>query len=104
MLPLAIVAGATSCQEVPQPEPQPSGNDVFVLEAQLPEDTQTKTALSPKEGNVYKVVWKAGDKISVNGTLSAAVSSADDGKKNVDFTVHFHQCDLASCHAELCGR
>lgn len=87
MLPLAIVAGATACQEVPQPEPQPSGNDVFVLEAQLPGDTQTKTVLSPKSGG-YEVLWKEGDKISVNGTLSEAVSSADDGKKNVDFTVN----------------
>ncbi len=87
MLPLAIVAGATACQEVPQPEPQPSGNDVFVLEAQLPGDTQTKTTLS-NNGSVYEVLWKEGDKISVNGKLSEAVSSEDDGKKNVDFTVN----------------
>ena len=87
MLPLAIVAGTTACQEVPQPEPQPSGNDVFVLEAQLPGDTQTKTTLS-KNGDVYEVLWKEGDKISVNGKLSEAVSSEDNGKKNVDFTVN----------------
>ena len=87
MLPLAIVAGATACQEVPQPEPQPSGNDVFVLEAQLPGDTQTKTTLS-KNGDVYEVLWKEGDKISVNGTLSEAVAATDNGKKNVDFTVN----------------
>lgn len=87
MLPLAIVAGATACQEVPQPEPQPSGNDVFVLEAQLPGDTQTKTTLN-LNGGVYEVLWKEGDKISVNGKLSEAVSSEDNGKKNVDFTVN----------------
>lgn len=87
MLPLAIVAGATACQEVPQPEPQPSGNDVFVLEAQLPGDTQTKTTLS-LNGGVYEVLWKEGDKISVNGTLSEPVSSTHDGEKNVDFTVN----------------
>ena len=89
MLPLAIVAGATACQEVPQPEPQPSDNDVFVLEAQLPGDTQTKTTLNYNDnGGVYEVLWKEGDKISVNGTLSEPVSSTDAGKKNVDFTVN----------------
>ncbi|MBO4475421.1 MAG: hypothetical protein J5737_01680 [Bacteroidales bacterium] len=86
MLPLAIVAGAIACEELPQPGPV--DNDVFVLEAQLPEDTQTKTTLSALEGGDYQVLWKTGDKISVNGTKSEAVEAADNGKKNVDFTVN----------------
>ncbi len=88
MLPLAIGAGAIACQEIPQPEPQPADNDVFVLEAQLPEDAVTKTTLSAPDNGAYKVQWKTGDKISVNGTLSEAVASADNGKTNVDFTVN----------------
>ena len=82
MLPLVILAGAIACEELPQP----ADSDVFVLEAQLPEDNPTKTTLDTESG--YKVLWKTGDKISVNGKLSEAVSSSDDGQKNVDFTVN----------------
>ncbi|MBO4670947.1 MAG: hypothetical protein J5640_03795 [Bacteroidales bacterium] len=86
VLPLAVLAGAIACEEIPQPGP--ADNDVFVLEARLPEDAQTKTALSGPAGSVYEVLWKEGDRISVNGILSEAVSSADDGKKIVAFTVN----------------
>ena len=64
----------------------PGTGDRFILRASLPEG-DTKTMLSTKQDGVYKVLWKTGDKISINGTLSNAVASADNGKKAVDFTV-----------------
>ena len=83
LLPLVLMTGVIACEQVPQP----AGPDVFVLEASLPEDVQTKTALGTPSAGVYEVLWKTGDKISVNGLLSDPVASADDGKRNVDFTV-----------------
>ena len=80
MLPLAVLAWVTACQEIPQPVDP----DVFVLEAQLPE--ATKTTLSGPEDGVYQVLWATGDKISVNGYLSDAVASS--GQRNVNFTVN----------------
>ena len=60
---------------------------VFVLSAALP-DADTKTILSADDGEGnFDILWKEGDKVSVNGTLSAAVSAEDNGKKAVDFTV-----------------
>ena len=63
----------------------PTGNR-FILKASLTEGV-TKTTLS-LEGDVYKVLWQAGDKVSVNGNLSNAVAASDNGKKAVDFTVN----------------
>ena len=75
-----------SCSQEPalvNPEP------VFVLSAALPgADADTKTTLSADDGaGNFDILWKEGDKVSVNGTLSAAVSAGDNGKKAVDFTV-----------------
>ncbi|MCR5560350.1 MAG: hypothetical protein K6F58_00830 [Bacteroidales bacterium] len=61
------------------------GKDGFVLRAEMP-DASTRTALGAKNGDAYPVVWKQGDKVSVNGTLSNAVAAGDDGEKLVDFT------------------
>ena len=68
-----------------QVQQEPGTVDKLVLSASLP-DAGTKTMLDHHD-NVYDVVWKTGDKISVNGVLSNAVSSADNEKKVVDFTV-----------------
>ena len=71
---------------------RPLDNDIetgsverMVLSASVSQQ-ETKTMLH-KEGNKYEVRWKTGDKISVNGVLSNAVSSEDNDQKNVDFTV-----------------
>ncbi len=84
---LAIAGGfLTACSEEPAPK-QPTG-DSFVLCVTLP-DAQTKTALG-SVGDVnskVEILWKEGDQISVNGTLSDAVPNAEDGQKNVEFTV-----------------
>ena len=60
--------------------------DGMILSAII-KNTETKTSIL-KDGNEYKVFWKTGDQISVNGTLSNAVAEGDNGKKDVDFTVN----------------
>ena len=85
---LILLAGAlmAACTTQPLPAPEnPDSVDGMVLRASIQE---TKTALGPKENDVYKVLWKKGDKISVNGTLSEAVTESDDGKSAVDFIVN----------------
>ena len=59
------------------------GARVFKITASVDE---TKTTLS-YDGSVYKILWATGDKISVNKQESNAVSSSDNGKKSVNFTV-----------------
>ena len=80
-----------SCAQEPKPvNPEPVTQEpavttpAFVLSVTLP-DADTKTYLST-DGN-YDILWKTGDKISVNGTLSEAVSAGDNGKRSVEFTV-----------------
>ncbi len=68
-----------------QPQQEPGTVDKLVLSASLP-DAGTKTMLNHHD-DVYDVVWKTGDKISVNGVISNAVPSEYDGQKVVDFTV-----------------
>ena len=59
------------------------GARVFKITAYVDE---TKTTIG-KDGSVYKIYWATGDKISVNKQESNAVSSSDNGKKSVNFTV-----------------
>ena len=59
----------------------------MILKASMPED-QSKTCLgTPDAEGKVDVLWKTGDRISVNGILSEPVSSSDDGKKVVDFAI-----------------
>ena len=75
-----------SCKsDIESAEKAQPGKDGFVLRAGMP-DASTRTALGAKNGDAYPVVWKQGDKVSVNGTLSNAVAAGDDGEKLVDFT------------------
>ena len=69
-----------------QDQQEPGHVDGMVLSASLP-DAGTKTMLN-QNGSIYEVVWKTGDQISVNGTLSNTVAAGDNGKKNLDFTVN----------------
>lgn len=49
---------------------------------------ETKTMLGAPSDGVCEVLWKTGDKVSVNGTLSDnAVTAGENGAKNVDFTI-----------------
>ena len=51
-------------------------------------DQETKTMLGAPSNGVCEVLWKTGDKVSVNGTLSDnAVTAGENGTKNVVFTI-----------------
>ena len=78
---LALVLALLSCTKVEE-----TNGSVMVLSASISEP-ETKTTLGAPNEGVYQVLWQSGDRISVNGTLSEALSSADNGQKNVDFTV-----------------
>ena len=83
------IFGACSNQPLPGAEPSDGSETVdgIVLSASLPEDNLTKTSLGTPSGGEYDVLWKTGDKISINGIQSEAVASSDNGKKVVDFSV-----------------
>ncbi len=77
LLTLGVIFLGVACSKESAPSDTP-----FVLRADLPENQEVvKTGL-----NDYVVVWNAGDKISINGILSNAVASSDEGKRSVDFT------------------
>ena len=87
-----ILALAGCMMSACQSDPVPSGSEGSVtkltLNATLPEAEGTKTALGAGEApGTFDILWKSGDKISVNRIKSNAVAAADDGKKQVDFTV-----------------
>ena len=77
-----------SCASKDEPIEPGTVVDGIVLKADLPDrqEPDTKTSLS-QDGSVYTVLWKTGDKISINGTKSDPVASGDNGKRSVDFTV-----------------
>ena len=82
---LAIIGGfAAACNVEPVPSQPEADAAVTSLElcASLP-SAQTKTSL----GSDYKVLWSAGDQISVNGVLSNAVADEDHGSAEVRFRV-----------------
>ena len=58
-------------------------DNVMVFSASMPE---TKTAIT-KDGSAYKVKWKTGDIISVNGHKSEGLSSAYNDKRTGVFTI-----------------
>ena len=70
----------SSCEKSSAPE-----TPAFVLSASQDGDEVAKTMLA-EVNDKYEVHWKTGDKVSINGTLSNAVASKDNGKRSVDFT------------------
>ena len=86
---ILAVAGSwlTACSEERTPSQPGTEPDGIVLRASLSE-AQTKTALGTPNDGVYQVLWKKGDRISVNGNLSDNdVTAGQDGDAHVDFTV-----------------
>lgn len=81
---MLVIGMAAGCSKDGAPVETIQGEGgVFTLTAEFPEDLDAvKTAL----GSNYEVVWKTGNTISINGTVSNAVSDGDNGKKCVDFT------------------
>ncbi len=86
-LALAGVILCGGCQSDPVPSGSEGSVTKLTLSAGLPEAEATKTALGAEESGNFDILWKAGDRISVNGALSNAVAAADNGKKQVDFTI-----------------
>ena len=93
ILAIAAAAAILSCSknlvtgEDSKVEEEPIPAETFILSASLPED-ETRTALgTPDAEGVVEVLWKSGDRISVNGILSDPLGSEDDGKKDVKFSV-----------------
>ncbi len=85
---LALVLGCTKTVSTAEQSALPQ--ESFVLSASLDGDgqeLQTRTSLGEQVDGKSQVLWKTGDRISVNGILSGEVSSGDNGKKNVEFTV-----------------
>ncbi len=85
--------------EIPTPE-EPEPVDEFIIKADLPDrqdpdaapdsspdavPADTKTSISRDDSGVYEVRWETGDKISVNGIKSNAVSSGV-GERSGEFT------------------
>ena len=83
---LGVAAGCTKSESFEESDVENGSVDGIVLRASLPEGA-TKTLLS-EDGDVYKILWQTGDRVSINGNLSEAVADSDNGKKAVDFTVN----------------
>lgn len=87
---LFAAAGIIACSKVPVAEnPSPDNTQVekFVLNVAMPIN-ETKSFLGSPDGDgKVDVLWKTGDRISVNGILSEALPSSDNGLKVVSFTV-----------------
>lgn len=75
-----MALAAASCSKDP-------GADAFGISVNLPESEIEKTVLSaPDAQNKYQLFWQNGDKISVNGTVSNALSGASGTSTTADFT------------------
>jgi endonuclease/exonuclease/phosphatase family metal-dependent hydrolase len=75
---ILAVAGSwlTACSLEQTPSTPGFEPDGMVLRASL-SDVQTKTTLGTLDNGEYPVLWKAGDKVSVNGTVSSALEADD---------------------------
>jgi endonuclease/exonuclease/phosphatase family metal-dependent hydrolase len=83
---LSVLGLAMGCAKT-APDVETGSVDGMILSAGITEP-ETKTALGTPENGAYPIVWKEGDRISVNGTYSDTVPAAKDGEENVDFTVN----------------
>jgi len=82
MLALAGILLWSSCTK----ESSPEGESMFFSVSAPSDETKTFLGVPDLEGKV-DVLWKTGDRISVNGLMSDALPSSDNGKKVVDFSV-----------------
>ncbi len=64
---------------------EPHLSRVYALEASMPSDAQTRTALGPKSGEAYPVFWSEGDVITVNGVRSKPLTSSQAGGRTASF-------------------
>lgn len=79
ILPLvAAVFAAISCAKEPFPA------EKSTLTASMP-PALTKTSLGPKSGSTYPILWRAGDKIRVNGVDSEALETGGSSTASFSF-------------------
>lgn len=84
---IVLLSLTFSCSKAGTLPEEDSQEDAILLCASL-WGQQTKTMLGAPSDGVYDVLWKTGDRVSVNGVLSDnAVTVEQNGTKNVDFTV-----------------
>lgn len=98
LFPLTVIVSCEKAQEIvppatdetqqkpsdtPEPEPEPEPGTA-TIEATL---SSTKTYIGSVEGGIYKVCWGAGDRLSVNGILSTALTEEEAGSAAARFTV-----------------
>lgn len=76
--------GLAACQKE-TPSRNSISEPVFKLEVGIPQ-SGVKTALGDQEGNSCPLLWKEGDVICVNGVNSNALTAAQAGKANAEFT------------------
>ena len=82
----ATLCMAFGCAKTNPREEEPQ-DSTMILSASVA-DQETKTMLGAPSNGVCEVLWKTGDKVSVNGTLSDnAVTAGENGTKNVVFTI-----------------
>ena len=75
-----------SCAKNSLSESEP-GVETMILSARLAHQ-ETKTMLGVPSAGVCPVLWKTGDRVSVNGVVSDnAVTAGENGTKDVDFTI-----------------
>ena len=76
---LSVLCLLASCSAEPQPE-----GPVFTLSVPGGEG---KVAFGAKEADTYPLLWESGDRISVNGVQSEALSEAQAGGRSAGFTL-----------------
>ncbi len=82
---MAVAACSGELQPGSQPEPEPEIKTVFTASVV---SAETKTALGEKADGKYPVLWSEGDRISVNGVVSEALTAEEAGQNKADFTVN----------------
>ena len=88
-LALAGVILCGGCQSDPVPSGSEGSVTKLTLNAGLPEAEATKTVLGAEESGSFDILWKAGDRISVNGALSNAVAGRRQRQEAGGF---YHNC------------
>jgi len=85
LLSAAALLMTVSCEKAKITEEEPN-DGTMILSASV-SSQETKTMLGAPSDGICEVLWKTGDKISVNGKLSDnAVTAAENGTRDVDFT------------------
>lgn len=88
---MTAAMAVAACTGEPQPNQQPGTepeHEIKTVFAASTVETLTKTSLGDKTADGhYPVLWSEGDRISVNGVVSEALTADEAGKNKANFTV-----------------